>query len=394
MSEISTRPADGRRFVIFGLFVATGLIASAVLWAMAERNMGPWTADKPEPDRNPVVEFASADVAYAALVSLNRSLPLTGSLSPLVQTTVKAQAPGEVTEVTVREGQSVQQGEVLVRIDPRNLSAELDNQQAVLEKARADLALARLDRDKSASLLEKRFIAQNAYDAVDAAYKASRANVKAAEAQLSLARIALDYATVRAPFAGTVAQRLVQPGEKVGIGSSMLMLVDLSHLELEAPVPANDVSSIKTGQIASFHVGGFDGRAFEAKVERINPMIDTGSRTVMLYLSVDNADGVLKGGMFAQGDLLLEQTAPVIAVPLTAVREQAGRSFVFVIENDTIARRPVKPGMRSEAQNLVEIREGIAAGERVVTARIATLKADSPVLIAVPAANTVAADDR
>ena len=333
-------------------------------------------------DANPTVELAAADVATVGLAVLTRLLPVTGSLSPLVQSTVKAQAPGEILDVTVREGQAVQSGDVLVRIDTRNLNAERESRQAALEKARADLALAKLNRDNSKNLLEKRVISQNAYDTAESAYQAGLANVKAAEAQLSLARIALEYTTVRAPFDGTIAQRLVQPGERVGIDSSLLTLVDLSHLELQAPAPASEVPSVQIGQIATFRVDGFGARRFEGRVERINPLTDTGSRSVMLYLAVDNSDGALKGGMFAQGDLVLDQTEPVAAIPLTALHTEAGLPYVFVIEGAKVMRRPVKLGLRSDEQNLVEVREGLKTGARVVAVRIDTLKSGSPVVIA------------
>jgi RND family efflux transporter MFP subunit len=358
------------------------IAASAGLWSMAERGIGPFASDKDkEKDRDPTVELAAADVATVAAAVLSRSLPVTGSLSPLVQTTVKAQVPGEVLEVTVREGQTVREGDVLVRIDTRNLVAELANRQALLEKARADLALASLNREKSAAMLAKKFIAQNDYDAAESAYQAGVANVKAAEAQVSLARIALDFATVRAPFAGTISARLVQPGEKVETGTSLLGLVDLAHLELQAPAPADDVPSVHIGQVAQFTVGGFGARVFEGRVERINPMTDTGSRSVMLYLSVDNPDGVLKGGMFAQGKLILDRTEPVPAIPITAVRDQAGVQYVFTVENARLVRRPVKLGLRSVEQNLVEIREGLPLGAHVVAARIETLKEGAPVIM-------------
>ena len=350
-----------------------------------------WAADKPAEDKNPTLELATADVGTVGLAELKRSLQLTGSLSPLVQTMVKAQAPGEILEVTVREGQSVQRGDVLVRIDTRNLNAELDSRQAALEKARADLALAKLNRDNSANLVAKHVISQNAYDTAESTYQAGLANVKAAEAQLSLARIALGYTTVRAPFDGTVSQRLVQPGERVGVDTSLLTLVDLSQLELQAPAPADEVPSVKIGQIAKFSVGGFGDRKFEGRVERINPMSNTGSRSVMLYLSVNNSDGVLKGGMFAQGELTLDQTAPVAAIPLTAVRTQAGLPYVFAIQGAKIVSRLVKLGLRSEEQNLVEVREGLKTGERVVTARIDTLKDGSAVVITAAAPGNAAA---
>ena len=388
LTNIHHNHAHSRRSGKSGPALIIGLLVLAVAFGLvlAHRAGYLWKSETPAADANPIVELAAADVTTVALAVLKRSLPVTGSLSPLVQTTVKAQAPGEILEVTVREGQAVQRGDVLVRIDTRNLNAELENRAAALEKARADLALAKLNRDNSKNLVDKRVISQNAYDTAESAYQAGRASVRAAEAQLSLARIAQEYTTVRAPFNGTIAQRLVQPGERVGVDSSLLTLVDLSHLELQAPAPASEVPSVKIGQVATFRVDGFGERRFEGRVERINPMTDTGSRSIMLYLSVDNSDGVLKGGMFAQGDLTLDQTAPVAAIPLTAVQTQAGIPFVFAIDGAHVTRRPVKLGLRSEEQNLVEVREGLDTGERVVATRIETLKPGSPVVIAAPAA--------
>ncbi|MBI1731846.1 MAG: efflux RND transporter periplasmic adaptor subunit [Gammaproteobacteria bacterium] len=390
MSDLQDSRARARHFRISGPILGIGLLAiSAALW-LGLRGVDLWATDSPAKAETTTLELAAADVATVARAVLTRSLPVTGSLSPLVQTTVKAQAPGEVLEVTVREGQTVRDGDVLVRIDTRTLDAELDSRQAALEKARADLALAKLNRDNSASLLEKRVISQNAYDTTESAWQANLASVKLAEAQLSQARIALGYATVRATFDGTIAQRLVQPGEKVESGSSLLTLVDLSHLELQAPAPADEISSVKVGQIATFHVGGFGERRFEGRVERINPMTDTSSRSVMLYLSVENPDGALKGGMFAQGELILDETEPVAAIPLTAVRTEAGLPYVFAIDGGKIARRPVTLGLRSEEQNLVELRAGLETGARVVSAKINTLKDGTPVTVTAPTAGSTA----
>ncbi len=384
MSHAHSGRAHTRRSKASGFLILVGIIgAGAALWAAVEH--GVFGKKEEEEKKDPTVELAAADIAVVQPAVLSRALPVTGSLSPLLQTTVKAQSPGEVIEVTVREGQTVQEGDVLVRIDTRNLAATRDSRQAELEKARADLALAGLNRDKSAAMLAKNFIAQNSHDAAEAAYQAAVATVKAAEAQLSLARIAMEYATVRAPFPGIISARMVQPGEKVEVGASLVMLVDLAHLELQAPAPAEDVPSIHVGQVARFSVGGFGARQFEGRVERINPMTDTGSRSVMLYLSVENPDGVLKGGMFAQGKLILDQTEPVPAVPLTAVRDQAGVHYVFTVEKAKLVRRPVTLGLRSEAQGLVEVREGLPLGAQVVAARIETLKEGAPVVMSKPA---------
>lgn len=391
MSHAHTSHAHGRRSKSSGPVIGIVIvIGGAALWVASQQGVFGKKDDKEE-KKDPTVELAAADIAVVAPAVLSRSLPVTGSLSPLQQTTVKAQAPGEVLEVTVREGQAVKDGDVLVRIDTRNLVATRESRAAELEKARADLALAALNRDKSAAMLQKKFIAQNSHDAAEAAWQAAAATVKAAEAQLSLADIAMNYATVRAPFAGIISARLVQPGEKVEVGASLLMLVDLAHLELQAPAPADEVPSVHVGQVAKFSVGGFGTRQFEGRVERINPMTDTGSRSVMLYLSVENPDGVLKGGMFAQGKLILDQTSPVPAIPVTAVRDQAGVHYVFTVENAKIVRRVVELGLSSEQQNLVEIRAGLAPGDRVIAARIETLKEGAPVVMSQPALPAAAA---
>ena len=139
-------------------------------------------------------------------------LPLSGSLSPVVQATVKAKVGGEVEQLTVREGQDVRQGDVIARLDTRNLQAQYDRELAAVEKARADLELATLNREKNRSLLEQKYISQNTFEQTESAYAGSVANLKLAEAQARLAKINLDDAVVRAPFCGTVARRLSTAG--------------------------------------------------------------------------------------------------------------------------------------------------------------------------------------
>lgn len=388
MSAVNHDRKPGRSSRFSGAIVAICLlVAGAVVWlAMGKHGATFWAPDSPAAeDKTPVIELAAADVATVELARLSRVLPVTGSLSPLVQTTLKAQVPGELLEVAVREGQQVHKGDVLVRIDTRNLKAQLDDKEAALEKARADLALAKINRDNSAAMLKGHFISKNAYDTADSTWQASQANVKAAEAQLNLAKIALDYATVRAPFDGTISQRLVDPGEKVEVDSSLLALVDLSHLELQAPAPDYEVPSVHIGQTANFTVTGFNGRMFQGQVERINPVTNAGSRSIMLYLSVDNSEGVLRGGMFAQGELILDKTDPVPAIPLTAVRTQAGLPYVFTIENSKLVRHQIKLGLKSDEQNLVEVQTGLKPGDQIVSARIDTLQAGNMVTVTQPA---------
>jgi RND family efflux transporter MFP subunit len=296
-------------------------IIGAVVW-MAMR--GPAAAPAAAAATTQPLELASVDVVTVALQTLSRSLPISGSMSPIVQATLKSKVGGEVELVPLREGQDVREGEVLARIDTRNLQAQYDRQLAAVERARADLDLATLNRDKNRVLLDKHYISQNTYEATESAYAGMVANLKLAEADARLAKISLDDAVIRAPFAGTIAKRHVQPGEKVSMDSTIVTLVDLRQMVLEAAVPAADIPAVQIGQPAKFKVGGFGAREFVGEVQRINPITADGSRAITLYIAVANPNRALKGGMFAQGALTLDTTEPVLSVPQRAVLYEAG----------------------------------------------------------------------
>lgn len=391
MSVTTPRPqadrAGSRRRLLLKplltLWLVLGLLGG--LWGASQAYRGK-PAETDDKAYTGPFELADADVAVVEQRSLTRSLPLSGSLMPLVQATVKARVAGDVLEMRVREGQTVRQGEVLARIDVRTLGAQADGQRAALDKARADLALATTNRDTSEAMLREHFISRNAYDAAQSAFEAAAAGVKLAEAQARLAQIGVDDALVRAPIAGIVSRRLVQAGEKVSPDLPLLAIVDLSRLELEAPVPASEIPSVKIGQTASFTVGGYGERRFAATVARINPVTDAGTRSIRLYLSVDNADGALRGGLFVQGELQLARGAPAPTLPTAAIRSDSGVDYVLVIDGDRLQRRPVKLGLRADDEAHVEVREGLAVGTRVLASRLDKLNDGTTVVFAKTAA--------
>jgi len=179
---------------------------------------------------------------------------------------------------------------------------------------------------------------------------------------------------VLSPISGIVARKIANPGEKVGIDSPLFALVDLGHMEIEAPAPASEIPSVRVGQPASFRVDGFGDRTFEGRVERINPVTEQGSRSITLYISVANRDGALRGGMFAKGQIVLDRTRPTVVVPATAIRDESGQSYVFTLENGKVAKRAVKVGVSEPQQGLVEVKSGLESGLSVVSARVSGLK--------------------
>ena len=336
------------------------------------------------------LELASVDVTTVALQKLSRSLPLSGSMSPIVQATLKSKVGGEVELVPLREGQDVREGEVLARIDTRNLQAQYDRQLAAVDRARADLDLATLNRDKNRVLLDQHYISQNTYEATESAYAGMVANLKLAEADARLAKIGLEDAVIRAPFAGTVAKRHVQPGEKVSMDSTIVTLVDLRQMVLEAAVPAADIPAVQIGQPAKFKVGGFGSREFVGEVQRINPITADGSRAITIYIAVPNPNRALKGGMFAQGALTLDTTEPVLAVPQRAVHAEAGATYVYTLRDEKIARTNVRVGAAGPGATFVEVREGLAAGDRVIVTEITAAQVGQKVLVRADSASASA----
>lgn len=380
-AAVSAEAGSKRWFLNGWAWLAVAIVAGLVAWLAMRGPSGANPAADPTATATGPLELASVDVSRVESRVLSRSLPLSGSISPVIQATVKSRVSGEVEEVTVREGQDVRQGDVIARVDTRNLQAQYDRELAAVEKARADLDLATLNRDKNRKLLEQHYISQNTYESTESGYAGNVAGLKLAEAQARVAKISLDDAVIRAPFTGTIAKRLVQPGEKVSSDTSIVSLVDLRQMLLEAAVPAADIPAVRIGQKARFNVGGFGGRVFEGEIQRINPMTGEGSRAITIYIAVANADRALKGGMFAQGDLTLEATQPVLSIPVPAIREEAGMPFVYILQNGRIERRVVTVGPIIKGNAYVEISGGLKAGERVVVASIGDVKSGAAAFV-------------
>jgi len=363
-----------------------GLSAALIIGSLVAWRASSATKEEKKPEAELPLEFSTADLATVQNKELSKTLPFSGSLSPVVQSTVKSKVSGEVRQVKVREGERVSQGQVLAEIDTADLQARLDAQTAALEESRARWSIADKNRDTNLKLLKQNFISQNAFDTTHSTLEASAASVKSAEAQVRLAHNAMQDAVIRAPINGILARKMVNPGEKVGPDSPMFTIVDLANMEIEAPAAASEIPSVKVGQIATFKVDGFGERVFEGRVERINPITEQGSRSITLYLSVANRDGALKGGMFAKGTLVLNKSEPSNVVPFAAVREDGGQSYVFTLESGKVARRAVTLGMREEQIGLVEVKSGLEKGTQVISARMVGLKPGAAAIIKAPSA--------
>ncbi len=330
------------------------------------------------------LEFTPADLARVELHALARWLPISGALQPVRQATVKAKVSGDVRQINVREGETVQAGQVLARIDTADLEAKLAERIGALESAKAQLSLAEKTRATNQTLLRQNFISQNAFDNSESSFNVSQGSVKSSEAQVQLAQNALRDAVAMSPLTGLVAKRHAQPGEKVAFDSPLVTIVDLKDMELQAVVPAVDVPGLTIGKAVELVIDGFGERRFTGRVERINPATEPGTRSILVYVGIPNADGALRGGMFATGRIALAASAPLATLPATAVRVEGGQAFVWILDDGKLAKRNVVIGARDDAAGRVEIKTALPAGVPVLGARFDNLKDGAPAIVKAP----------
>ena len=243
--------------------------------------------------------------------------------------------------------------------------------QADVAAAQAQLNWAQRNLGRQRELLEKGFISRNAFDNVQNEEQVARARLDAARAQQAQAAKALADAQLPSPIDGIIATRHAEPGERLPADAPVLTVVSLARLELAANVPTTEIAGVRIGQPVRVRVDGFEGRVFEGRVERINPQATAGAGVVPVYLVVDNADGTLRAGLFAHGELMLSAGAPSVVVPAAALHDEGRERYVFAIEGGRVTKRPVQ--VAYVASGHAVIAQGIAEGTTVVAVNLGQL---------------------
>ncbi len=359
------------------------LLAAGVMRALSARKEQQATVARAAQQKvQAAVELAPTDVVKAQQRDLAQGLPVSGSLRAVNSALVKARVAGELQGLTVREGDTVKAGQLIARVDATESQARVRQAQQQADAARSQIDIAQRQFDNNKALVDQGFISRSALDTSLNNLQSAHANYKAAAANVDLARKGLDDTQLRAPIDGVVSQRLAQPGERVGIDARVIEIVDLSRLELEAALAAGDSIQVAVGQQAVLQVEG-SARPVLARVARINPSAQAGSRSVLAYLGIENGAG-LRQGMFAQGTLATGQ-ASALAVPLSAVRTDKPVPYVQVVEDNRVAHRSVQAGVRGQADNepMVAV-QGIGPGALVIVGSVGPLREGTPVKFTAP----------
>ena len=338
------------------------------------------------------LQLAADEVLQVRRQNLAVGVPVSGALRAVDSAMVKARAGGELQGLTLREGDSVKAGQEVARIDPTEARARLRQAQQQAEAAKSQVDINQRQYANNRALVDQGFISATALVNSQASLEAAQSSYQAAVAAADVARKALEDTVLRSPISGMVAQRLAQPGERVAVDTRIIEVVDLSRLELEALLNPADSVAVRVGQKAQLTIEGV-GAPVPATVMRINPSAQAGSRTVPVYLRVEQPASAtpLRQGLFVQG-MLDTGRADVLAVPLDAVRTDKPAPYLQVLKDGRVAYAEVKTGNRAvvDGQTLVAV-EGIPEGTAVIAGRIGQLREGTAVAVAASTAAPAAA---
>lgn len=303
------------------------------------------------------VESVPVEVAAVAKRNISASYTGTANLEAPGEASVVAKTSGVVLQIFAEEGDVVKAGQVLARIDPERPRLEM-------ERARATVRKLENNYRRSQELLSQKLVSAEASDQI-------RYDLESARASYELAQLELSYTSIVAPISGVIAQRMVKPGNLLGLNAPVFRIVDNSQLEAVLNVPERELATMKQGLAVRMQVDAVPGQSFEGRIDRISPVVEAGSGTFRVVTAF-NSDGTLRPGMFGRLEIVHDQRQDALTLPRVALLEGEGEAAVFVVRDGKAARTPVELGFVNGTY--AEVRAGVAEGDQVVTVGKVTLR--------------------
>jgi len=304
------------------------------------------------------------EVAVARTETVRDEIAATGQVEAVQSIDLHPEVEGRITDILVREGQEVEAGTPLFKVDDAQLQAQVA--QLAAQRDLAQQALARA----------KELARQNASSAAD--LEQAEATARSVQAQYDLQRIRLERTTVRAPFAGVVGQRYVSLGDYVTTSTRLTSLHTVNPQRASFQVPERFARSLRPGQEVTFRVAAIPGRDFSGEVDFVDPVVQLPGRTILVKARVPNAQRLLQPGMFIEVHLVTAVRPGAIVIPEEAVVPQTRINLVWVVDSGKVHPRPVSLGVRTPG--FVEVTTGLSAGEQVVVGGLELLAPGMPVM--------------
>lgn len=328
-------------------------LLSAVLFAYSLSGCS--TPDPAEEEPEAAIPVAVAPVTLGPIAAAYRG---TTSIEAPAEATVVAKLSGVIQTLLVEEGQSVQAGTVLARLDDERLRLEA-------QRARSRHAQLAAEFERNKKVYRQRLISSEIYDR-------SRFELEGAKAALELAELSLREAQIRAPIDGVISARHVKLGNTVLVNEPLFRITDLGHLEAALHVPERAIHKLSVGQAASLSVDAWPEQGFSGQVRRISPVVDPATGTVKVTLGLDNPQHRLLPGMFGRLQVQYDYRDQAVLIPKDAVLIEDAQASVFVVRDGQAWRKPILLGYSNGLH--YEVTSGLEAGQQVVTTGRASLK--------------------
>jgi membrane fusion protein (multidrug efflux system) len=301
-------------------------------------------------------ETLEVEVRLLAPQRLEERLATTGTVQAEERVEIRPEISGTLEKILFEEGARVERGQLLVKIDDEQLTAERD-------RAHHRLELARMREARESDLLDQGLISQDDYDR-------TRSELNVLEAELRLTEAQLEKTRIRAPFRGLIGLRRVSEGAALTPQTRIVTLQALDTVKIDFSVPERYAGRIRAGDTVDFRVEGLE-ETFVGEIYAVEPAVDPNTRSLMARAQTANPDGVLLPGAFADIEVVVHEIEDALAVPATAIIPELGGKKVFVVEEGRAQPRPVETGIRAESE--VQILRGLVPGDRVIVTGVQRL---------------------
>ncbi len=345
------------------------------------------TACGKTPDASPdTADAAQAigaeNIAVARQDTLRSGPAISGTLVADREARIRAELSGAVLQTLVDAGQRVSEGTVLGRLDDGTVREAAISARSGVAQASIAAEQAARELQRAKTLVAAGAIAERDVESAERANVGAQAQLADAKARLSSAEKNLANATIRAPFAGIVAEKSVSPGDIVSPGSALFTVIDPRSLRVEASVPASALGEVRVGAPVTFKVNGAD-RTLEGRITRVSPMVDAQTKQVKILATVPNNANALVAGLFVEGRVTAEKRMGIL-VPESAVDQAGIVPSVMRVRGGKVEKVDVQLGVRDDAAELFEITSGIAGGDTVLLGNARGISVGTAVVVSTP----------
>ena len=308
---------------------------------------------------------------------IEKTLSLSGDIAPFSEITIFSKVAGTVEKIYVDIGDRVKKCQVLVRIDDKEIRLQLISIKESLRQAEVNLTNIEKNYERMRELFSQEVITPQEMDNITAQKEAAFARVEQLKAQVDLVKEKLADTIISSPMNGIVIQRFIDPGElttdaSMAKNAPLLTINNLDSVKVKVAVGEKDLGEIKVGQLVRVKVDAFPARTFSCKINKIAPLVDPLSRTTELEIKVNNRDYLLKKGMFARVEIIVQKKDDALLIPSEALFAKQDKEAVFVIRDNQAYLQQVETGLKNPEK--VEIAKGLSEGEEVVTVGLQRLK--------------------